>query len=623
MRLGPKILFTTSATFAGFIIVLFFVSHGFLLGSFETFEEKRAALNTERVLSALEGEIVNLHSFNLDWASWDDSYSFIAERSDDYIRSNLNNETLAKQRLNLIVFLNSSGRTVFAKALDHYSMKDAAFPGFNAFISPKCLLLGKDPAAGRSGVISIEGRFMMVSARPITTSEGKGPSRGTLIMGRYLDENEARMLSEKTHMPVSLLRYDGTLKGRLTHAAKRPLDGHGHIFTMPVSNKIIEGYGLVKELTGGPSLAVRVELPRDIYSQGKKVAAYFTAYLVAAALVSAAAMLVFFRRNVVSRVAQLSRSAEEIGRTGNLSRRVAEAGSDELSILSREINRMLGSLEELEEERKKAEKEIRAAKDELEIRVRKRTAELLERNIELNEEISERKRAEEAMKEMVYHDYLTGLPNRMLFTDRLNQIISTRHGGKDTIAAVLFMDMDRFKVVNDSLGHAAGDELIKAIARGARDALREGDTVARIGGDEFTILLRDLAKVEDIPAVVDRIFGIFRKPIDLVGTDIFMTVSIGIAIYPFDGTDSTTLMKSADIAMYHAKSKGGNRYEMYNPEMAQKTVERLTIGNKLRSALEKDEFVLYYQGTTCGKKGLPVQRRSYAGRTVSWGLSPP
>lgn len=234
------------------------------------------------------------------------------------------------------------------------------------------------------------------------------------------------------------------------------------------------------------------------------------------------------------------------------------------------------------------------AKDELEIRVRERTTELLEKNIELNEEVAERKRVEEAMKEMVYHDYLTGLPNRMLFTDRLSQVIARRRSN-ETIAAVMFMDMDRFKVVNDSLGHAAGDELLELIAKMAQGALREGDTVARVGGDEFTILLRDIAKFEDIPMVVERIFDIFRNPIKLLGNDIFMTVSVGIAVYPYDGADSTALMKNADIAMYHAKNNGGNRYEMYNPEMAQRAVERLTIGNKLRSALDQGEFILFYQ----------------------------
>lgn len=594
MRLGAKILLTTTVTFSGFMIVLFFISQGFLLGSFEHFEEGRTALNVERVLSALEGEIDNLHSFNLDWASWDDSYSFILEKNDDYIKSTLNIETLAKQRLNLVVYLNSSGAIVFSKALDHYSMKDVPFPeGFRYFISPAGPL-HKKPETGQSGIISLENMLMIISAQPITTSEGKGPVRGTLIMGRYLDENEIQQLSKKTHMPVSLARYNGSFAARLAREAKRPLTGHDHISTLTVSGDLIEGYALVKDLYGSSSFLIRVEFPRDIYKQGKTSLSYFMIYLFTVAFISTAVILIFFRMNILSRLSQLSRSASEIGRTGNLSERVRETGKDEISVLSREINRMLGSLEELETLRRDAETEIRVAKDELEIRVRERTTELLEKNIELNEEVAERKRVEEAMKEMVYHDYLTGLPNRMLFTDRLSQVIARRRSN-ETIAAVMFMDMDRFKVVNDSLGHAAGDELLELIAKMAQGALREGDTVARVGGDEFTILLRDIAKFEDIPMVVERIFDIFRNPIKLLGNDIFMTVSVGIAVYPYDGADSTALMKNADIAMYHAKNNGGNRYEMYNPEMAQRAVERLTIGNKLRSALDQGEFILFYQ----------------------------
>jgi diguanylate cyclase (GGDEF)-like protein len=596
MRLGAKILLTAFLTFSGFITALFFVSQGFLLGSFEDIEDRRTVLNVERVVSALEGEIANLHSFNLDWASWDDSYSFVIDRNDDYIKSTLNDETLAKQRLNLIVFLNSSASIVFSKTLDHYTMKELPFPeGLRSSIAPAGLLPVKEPETGKSGIISLDNRFMIISARPITTSEGKGPVRGTLIMGRYLDGSEIRQLSDKTHVPVNLTKYDRPFFERLAAEAKRPLAGGDTILTLPTSGDLIEGYAVVKDLYGSPSLLLRVEFPRDIYKQGKKTLSYFMIYLFAAALISTAAMLVFLKRNILSRVSLLSRAASEIGRTGNLAGRVREGGRDEISVLSREINRMLSSLEELETERRNAEQEIHAAKDELEKRVRERTTELLEKNIELNEEIAERKRVEEAMKEMVYHDYLTGLPNRMLFTDRLNQVIAGRRASRDTIAAVMFMDMDRFKVVNDSLGHAAGDELIKKIANMALGALREGDTVARIGGDEFMILLRDVAKFEDIPAVVERIFKLFRKPIALMGNDIFMTVSVGIAVYPYDGTDSTSLMMNADIAMYHAKNKGGNTSEMYNPEMAQRTVERLTIGNKLRSALEQDEFILYYQ----------------------------
>lgn len=626
MRLGAKILLTTSATFFAFLAVLYFISHGLLLDNFRDHEEKDTALNVERVLSALEGEIENLHSLNLDWASWDDSYSFVVDRNRQFIKSNLNTETLAKQRLNLVVFLNGSGKTVFAKALDHRSITELPMPQeFRDFVSPQGLFLGADPqAAGKSGVISLGKRFMMASARPITTSEGEGPVRGTLVMGRYLDEDEVKMLSEKTHLPASLGRYDGSLASRFTNGASRPLAGREHIVIIPATGDLIEGYALVKDLSGTPLMVLRVLLARDIYGQGKRSVLYFMVYLAAAALILVGSVLVFLKVDVLSRLSQLSRAAIDIGRTGRLSERVRVAGSDELTLLGGEINRMLGSLEELEAGRRKAEEEVRAAKAELEVRVRQRTAELVEKNMELRGEIAERKRVEEAMKEMVYHDYLTGLPNRLLFTDRLNQVLAKRHRTKDIVAAVLFVGIDRFKAVNDTLGHSAGDTLLKDIAKLFEAALREGDSVARVGGDEFAVLLADLARVEDIPAVVERIFDIFRKPVDVIGNSIFVTVSVGIAVWPYDGADSTALMKNADIAMYQAKGKGGNRYEMYNPEMAQKTLEKLRIGNRLRSALERNEFVLYYQP----QYDLRKKRFTGAEALIRWrdremGLVPP
>ncbi|MBI5903355.1 MAG: diguanylate cyclase, partial [Deltaproteobacteria bacterium] len=209
-------------------------------------------------------------------------------------------------------------------------------------------------------------------------------------------------------------------------------------------------------------------------------------------------------------------------------------------------------------------------------------------------DITERKRFEETIVRMAYHDHLTGLPNRLLLNDRLEQALAIGHR-HNSLVAVLFIDIDRFKVINDTLGHAVGDELIKAAAERLRKRLRGSDTVARLGGDEFTVLLQDVNGIEGVSKAAENIFSLFKEPFNIKGHELFLTVSIGISVYPDDGADRETLLKNADIAMYLAKDEGRNAYRFYTTALNTRTIERLELENRLRKAVERDELVLHYQ----------------------------
>ena len=186
--------------------------------------------------------------------------------------------------------------------------------------------------------------------------------------------------------------------------------------------------------------------------------------------------------------------------------------------------------------------------------------------IAVKEDITERKKSEETILEMAYHDPLTGLPNRALLIDRLNHLLARGRRSK-ILAAILFLDLDNFKNINDSLGHAEGDNLLKEVTERLKKHTRSSDTLARHGGDEFIILIEDLKRVENIYEVVEHIFSEFKKPFVLNGQVCFVTTSIGISIYPDDGEDVDTLLKNADIAMYQAKKEGKNTYHLYEPAM--------------------------------------------------------
>lgn len=209
-------------------------------------------------------------------------------------------------------------------------------------------------------------------------------------------------------------------------------------------------------------------------------------------------------------------------------------------------------------------------------------------------DISARKQAEATITFQAYHDLLTGLPNRSLFKDRLGQamVYAKRHG---QTMATLFLDMDHFKVVNDTLGHLVGDGLLQALAQRLRGCLREGDTLSRIGGDEFMLLLPHIRSRDNAAYIAQKIIASLKQPFNIEGHELFAGMSIGIAIYPDDGDNIETLIKHADIAMYHAKDLGRNDYKFFTQDLHRSFTGRLAIENEMRHALEKTEFEVFYQ----------------------------
>jgi len=214
--------------------------------------------------------------------------------------------------------------------------------------------------------------------------------------------------------------------------------------------------------------------------------------------------------------------------------------------------------------------------------------------VSVSRDISERRRAEEQIEYQAYHDALSGLPNRLLFRDRLT--IALAHAKRqDTPLVVMFLDLDRFKIVNDTLGHSLGDELLRVIAERLRSVLREGDTIARMGGDEFTVLLSDLKNAGAAAKIAQKLLEIVAQPVRVEGYELYVTTSIGIALFPNDGDTAELLLKNADSAMYRAKELGRNSYQLCTPAMNTRAAERLSVENALRRAIEREELVLHFQ----------------------------
>ncbi|MFW5425995.1 MAG: EAL domain-containing protein [Methylophagaceae bacterium] len=212
----------------------------------------------------------------------------------------------------------------------------------------------------------------------------------------------------------------------------------------------------------------------------------------------------------------------------------------------------------------------------------------------LFEDITEQRDKDEKLLKLASIDSLTGLPNRSVFNDRLEHAIHQSHR-KAVRLAVFFLDLDRFKHINDSLGHKAGDNLLCEVANRLKECVREGDTVARLGGDEFTLILEDIRSIQFVAKVADKVLNVISEPYIIDGTEVSVSPSIGISLYPADGQDSDVLLRNADAAMYHAKESGRNNFQFYSAEMNSQAAERLAMQTSLRRAVEQNEFYLDFQ----------------------------
>ncbi|MCX7148830.1 MAG: EAL domain-containing protein [Rhodocyclales bacterium] len=261
-------------------------------------------------------------------------------------------------------------------------------------------------------------------------------------------------------------------------------------------------------------------------------------------------------------------------------------------------------------ERHQAEEALLRAHEELEQRVVERTAELASANSQLQEEVFERMQAEQRIWHVAHHDGLTGLPNRTLLHDRLAQALAQAQRSRHRVA-VMFLDLDRFKSINDTLGHAIGDELLQHVAERLASVVRAVDTVSRLGGDEFVIVLHEISSPDDAVQVAEKVLGALALPVSIGSHRLRITSSIGISIFPDDGDEVFVLMKHADTAMYHAKEAGRNNFQFFAGQMKEQAAHFFTMENRLRKAIEMGQLLLHYQPlidwprrSVCGMEAL-------------------
>lgn len=346
MSLRQKTIVIIGLTFIGLTVLLYTISRFIVLVGFSQLEEKNISQNVTRARNVIFDELVGLGGTTHDWANWDDTYAFVEDANKQYIMDNLDVSAFINLRLNLMLFVDTSGHVVFGKAVDRVTEQEMPLPqDLLAQLSPDNLLLHHpDLKSSISGIILLPEDPMLVVSQPILTSAGTGPSRGTLITGRYLNASEIQHLAELAHLSLHLSRFDNSK----VQAARTALSAEVPIFIQPLDTQTVVGYSLLTDIYGQPALIIQVDMPREIYQQGQTSISYLMGSLVAVGLVFGAIILLLLEQQVLSRLTRLSQRVSEIGASGDLSARVPTTSRDELSHLVRAINTMLGSLEQSE-----------------------------------------------------------------------------------------------------------------------------------------------------------------------------------------------------------------------------------------------------------------------------------
>lgn len=347
MKLRKKTFISIIIIVFSLFVVITGVSQTVLTARFSELERQNTEQNVNRVINALSDEVSDLDTFTNDYASWDDTYAFIESNSSAYITSNLMDETFRHSDLNCMLFINSFGDMVYAKAFDLEN--DTGVPVSESLLE----IISTDDSLWRhdnetsvtKGIVILQENPMIISSRPILTSEAQGPVRGALIMGRYLDQNRVNSLSLKTHLNINVQEFDSLQLPSDFQTARASLSNNT-IFVKPLNADFVGGYSAISDYSGSPALILRVDLPRDIYKQGLESLGFLVLALVLVGAVFGEASLLLLEKFVLSPLTRLDNEVKSISQNPNISRRLAVKGDDELASLGVSVNAMLSALEQ-------------------------------------------------------------------------------------------------------------------------------------------------------------------------------------------------------------------------------------------------------------------------------------
>jgi signal transduction histidine kinase len=351
-----KTVLIVTATLVGLLTIVYLALRIFLLGSFSSLEWQTIQTDLERVGNAITDDLTELDILTASYAVWDDTYTFVVDHNPTYIEKNTYDQFLRDSRLNLFLIVDTSGQVVFGKAFDLDTQQEVPLPDrFLRMTNHDVLLAHLTTTNSITGVVLLANAPMLIASHAIVTSEGAGPIRGTLLMGRYLDARQLARLAKQTHLTIAIDHFDSPNLPAEVAAARADIVNGTHTFILPLSPRTIAGYAPLTDLDATAKLLLRVESSRSIYAQGEIGIQSFLVSLGIAGLLFSGMMLVLLDRYILARLARLQQAVQHIGRHSDLSKRITLGGADELAQLTDSINGMLAALEQAQIEQQQAE----------------------------------------------------------------------------------------------------------------------------------------------------------------------------------------------------------------------------------------------------------------------------
>lgn len=584
MKLRDKVLVVLVCVWVGFVFLTYLGSRLFIEKSFLKLEYNRANEDLHRVMQALSQNNYSLMTFTSDWSHWNDAYDYAAGKNPSFVSNNLVSTAFSISTINVLTYWDKNGKLLVGGAYDLEKQTFMPFPkGIEKYVHPGSRLL--DLNKELNGYLLFDDAIGMVASASLKDSNDEKPPLGSSVFIRLLTPQILHKIEDTTKLQIQLflpnqIMTDKNLKNYFELVSVTDIYNH------PIDDENLEGYLVIRDIEKKPIGMVRMITPRSIYLTGKEAIRYYVSSMVILGIGILLLVIFLLRKLILQRLEKLNKKVEMIGATNSLTERVEVSGGDELSSVATQINKMLNI--------------IQLSQEKLERSVEERTQELKTTNIKLEQEIVERKAIEkelivhkEYLGQLAHYDSLTNLPNRVFFNEMFNQMIIDTKQDKKTFA-VLFVDLDRFKTINDALGHYTGDIVLKEVAERFKMLLRPDDILARLGGDEFIILLKDVDR-DATSEFAMQIINSLAKPVIVSSHELYIGTSIGVCLFPEDGSSLEELQKNADMAMYKAKHQGGGIYSYFNKDMMTEAHKFIELESALRQAFKNNEFQVYYQ----------------------------